>query len=178
MITVAFASISTISVESGMSIAMMLAAASWWDGTVITTEPIQAGALAAIGVIQIGCRSVFRAIPCNIAGRRSRAINTAEFPSTHARAAIGLVCVIGYAMAVAIKFGIARWRNRAIVARPPASTVAYASICTIHVERGMPVAMKVAVTSWWNGTIVPTETSRANALAAIGVVQVSRCSMF
>jgi hypothetical protein len=126
-----------------MPIAMTIGAARWWNGAVIPAEIIRANAIAAISLIQIGCRSMSSAICCCIAGWWSPAISTAEFSSANARAAIGGIAVIGCAMTAAMICGIAcRW-GRAVVACPPFITEAYTSIRSISVARGMSIAMKV-----------------------------------
>lgn len=53
--TMALAAVCAVLVKSGMPIAMVLAAASWWNGTILSSEVVRAGAVATIGCIEIIC---------------------------------------------------------------------------------------------------------------------------
>jgi hypothetical protein len=102
IITVAHASICTIFVQSGMPIAMVLGAATWWNGTIAPTEIIGASAFTAVRCIQITCCSMSGA-SCILTGHRWRWLSSRTWSSSW------------------------RW-DRAVVARPSTTTVTVASI--------------------------------------------------
>jgi hypothetical protein len=52
---VAHAAICAVCIQSGMPIAMVLAAASWWNGAVVTTIIINTGARASVSCILVLC---------------------------------------------------------------------------------------------------------------------------
>lgn len=175
--TVAHAAIRTVFVQSDMSIAMFLAAASWWNGTVVSHETTKATARAPVARIEILCLSMSRAMLGALAGWRHRAIRATETTCARARATVGFVLVSGCAMIAAVSGRVTRRRDIAAVPRPPVGTVAHAAICSIFVKSSMSIAVDIAEASWRNGTVVSSVTICTSARAAGGHIVTVRLSV-
>jgi len=89
MVAVAHAAICAVRVQSGMPIAMLVAAASWWNRAVVTTIIIRTGAQASISCIMIPCCSMCRAVLLGMAGRWCCASAATETICARANATIG-----------------------------------------------------------------------------------------
>jgi len=168
--TMAHASICTIFVQSGVSIAVCHAAASWWNGTVRPMKTVQTGACASIGCIKVSCCPVRRTMLLDFAGWRCCAIRATETILAMACTTINPEIVNGRAMTTAMCHSVAA--QRGMIAEVPTYVgvhgVAPNARLAIRVAAEVVIAKtRILILHWTSGVHMRSLTCPVHALLPI-----------